>query len=167
MGCLRRLFKSALVEFQHRGRRRFGRHRRGFQDFVVKRNGHFLFVQIRAKEDVEARPADDGLGRGSSLQWIEQRLRRELDLSDEETAAQWQILKRSEVNHARSVEGVQTVSRPELPAALVTKCQSVLVSLTPPLLVNCPNVLAVEVHQSAPNSDDLSFDLELIGIRTP
>jgi hypothetical protein len=35
------------------------------------------------------------------------------------------------------------------------------------LLVNGPNVLAVEVHQSSPMSDDLSFDLELIGIRTP
>jgi len=40
-------------------------------------------------------------------------------------------------------------------------------SLNPALLVNGPNLLAVEIHQSAPGSDDLSFDLELIGIRTP
>jgi len=43
----------------------------------------------------------------------------------------------------------------------------VTASLNPALLVNGTNVLAVEVHQSAPNSDDLSFDLELVGIRTP
>jgi hypothetical protein len=40
-------------------------------------------------------------------------------------------------------------------------------SLNPALLMNGPNVLAVEVHQSSSTSDDLSFDLELIGIRTP
>jgi hypothetical protein len=43
----------------------------------------------------------------------------------------------------------------------------VTASLNPALLVNGTNVLAVEVHQSSPTSDDLSFDLELIGIRTP
>jgi len=43
----------------------------------------------------------------------------------------------------------------------------VTATLNPALLVNGTNVLAVEVHQSSPTSDDLSFDLELIGIRTP
>ena len=39
-------------------------------------------------------------------------------------------------------------------------------ALSPSLLKNGENVIAVEVHQSAPNSDDLSFNLELGGWST-
>jgi len=39
-------------------------------------------------------------------------------------------------------------------------------SLSPSSLVNGTNVIAVEVHQAAVNSSDLSFDLQLIGTRT-
>jgi hypothetical protein len=37
------------------------------------------------------------------------------------------------------------------------------VTVNPALLTGGPNVLAVEVHQSSPESSDLSFDLELLG----
>jgi hypothetical protein len=43
----------------------------------------------------------------------------------------------------------------------------VAATINPSLLTNGTNILAVEVHQSAPDSPDLSFDLELIGTRTP
>lgn len=36
-------------------------------------------------------------------------------------------------------------------------------SIAPSLLVEGTNVIAVEVHQSSPSSDDLSFDLDLLG----
>jgi hypothetical protein len=42
-----------------------------------------------------------------------------------------------------------------------------LVSLDAGLLANGTNLLAVEVHQSGTNSSDLSFDLELLGVRAP
>jgi len=40
-------------------------------------------------------------------------------------------------------------------------------SVSPALLREGTNVLAVEVHQTAPNSSDISFDLELTGHRLP
>jgi len=47
--------------------------------------------------------------------------------------------------------------------------ESAFISTTIPAsnLLNGPNLLAVEVHQSDTNSSDLSFDLRLIGIRPP
>ncbi|MDB6029928.1 MAG: Amylopullulanase [Verrucomicrobiales bacterium] len=35
------------------------------------------------------------------------------------------------------------------------------------LVVNGTNVVAVEMHQNSPNSSDLSFDLEVLGLRAP
>lgn len=37
--------------------------------------------------------------------------------------------------------------------------------ISPSVLVEGENVLAAEIHQAAPNSSDISFDLELIGLR--
>ena len=39
--------------------------------------------------------------------------------------------------------------------------------LSPGLLLNGTNLLAVEIHQSSGGSSDISFDLELLGMRPP
>ncbi len=48
-------------------------------------------------------------------------------------------------------------------AATLSETLSFAGTVNPALLMQGPNVLAVEIHQNAPGSSDLSFDLELFG----
>jgi len=99
-GCL---LEMALVEFEHGVWRSLCGHRRGFQHLVIEGNRQFVFVQVGAKEHVETIAANNGLSRGSPLNWIKQWLGCEANFHEQKTAAQGKILKWRKVEHGSIV----------------------------------------------------------------
>ena len=86
MGRLCRPFEGPLIEFEHRGRRGFRCERGSLQHLMVKRDGEFAFLQASAQQNVETVAANNGLRRRRSSQWIKQKLWREAQLNQLESA---------------------------------------------------------------------------------
>lgn len=86
MRCLGGQFKIPFVKLDYGRGRRYGGNCRGLQNLVIERDRQFAFIQIGPQENVKPIAANNRLSRGGALYWVQERLRRELDLDDQESS---------------------------------------------------------------------------------